>query len=139
MSNIEPPLPTLTEKEKEEIWKKAQAKVQAELRERAKRELFEEYERIARQELVPEEQLEPLLIDLAGHSSRITLDGIVYMHGHTYYFTQAQRATVLEIMQRTWTHEAEVGGANSNLYRAPRDNRITMSDLGRSAASILRM
>jgi hypothetical protein len=131
--------PLLTDKEKEAIWRKAEAKIMAEQKEKASAALQVEYEAMLRKNLIPEEQTEPMLIDLAGHADRITLDGTVYLHGHTYYFTERQRAVVADIMAQTWRHEHDIKNANSDFYRSPRNMAISSRDMGRSASAMLRM
>lgn len=137
--NIEPPTPELTEEEKEAIWAEAQAEVAEELRAKAAEALKAEYAKRIRQSLIPDEKLEPILIDLAGHADRIRLDSVEYFHGSTYYMPLAMRQTVNEIMANTWKHEREIGGANSNMYRQPLERTLRPSDLGKPLTNLLRM
>lgn len=78
----------------------------------------------ARQKLLPEEMLRPVIIDLAPYSDRVTLDGVAYMQAATYQVTQSVYDSLAEVMQRTWTHEAAVSGANSNGYRRPLNTQL---------------
>ena len=64
-------------------------------------------------------------IDVAPYTDRIFLDGKWYMQGRTYQFGQRVADTVREIMARTWEHQAEIDGKNSNMYR--RESPITLS------------
>jgi len=59
-------------------------------------------------------------IDLAGHSNKIMLDGREYHQGFSYVVPAPVYQTIADIMQRTWQHEEDVGGANRDEYRKPR-------------------
>jgi hypothetical protein len=137
--NIETPSPELTEAEKRALYAEALRVVAEEAKAKRSEELLEEYKKIARRELIPEEELEPVLIDLAGHSTKITLDGKQYFHGTTYYFSRAQGATIREIMHRGWKHEAEIKGANSNAYRKPNSINLTPSDAYTNPTHLMRV
>lgn len=127
------------------------AEEQAEIREAARRELLEEQKADAkkafmeqaleeeRRKLIPDEELRSLQIDLPGHSDRIVIDGIVYLHGAVYQFNKAQYDTVHEIMQRAWHHEEEVDGANRDAYRKPRGVRIRPGDENNAPRSLMRV
>lgn len=90
-----------------------------------KAELLKEFRKEARRSMKPEEALRPCLIDLPGFSDRVILDGTIYLHGVTYYVTEAVEATLLSQMQDSWYHEDEVGGVNKNAYRAPRHDIVS--------------
>jgi hypothetical protein len=137
--NIEVPSVELTEVEKRALYEEALKAVAEEAKAKRSEELLEEYKKLARRELIPEEELEPLLIDLAGHSSKITLDGKQYFHGVTYYFSRAQAATIREIMHRGWKHEAEIKGANANAYRKPNSINLTPSDAYTNPTHLMRV
>lgn len=137
--NVAPSPMELTQAEKEALWLEAEADVAEELKAAEKERLLKEYKKEVRRSRIPEEALEPILIDVAGHSNKITLDSVEYFHGTTYYLSQAQRATINDIMSQTWKHEREIGGANSNAYRAPLDRTIRPADMSRPLSSLLRM
>jgi hypothetical protein len=137
--NLEVPSPELTEAEKRALYQEALEVVAKEAKAKRSEELLEEYKKIARRELIPEEELEPVLIDLAGHSTKISLDGKQFFHGVTYYFSKAQAATVREIMHRGWKHEAEIKGANSNAYRKPNSINLTPSDAYTNPTHLMRV
>jgi hypothetical protein len=137
--NLEVPSPELSEAEKRALYQEALKVVAEEAKAKRSEELLEEYKKAARRELIPEEELHPILIDLAGHSTKITIDGIEYFHGVTYYFSKARMATVLEIMHRGWKHEAEIKGANSNSYRKPNSISLSMSDAHTNPTHLMRV
>lgn len=137
--NVELTAPTLTEVEKRALYAEAIKAVEEELKDKESERLLAEYKKHVRQALVPEEKLEPVLIDLAGHSAKIVIDGVQYFHGVTYRLSGAQATTVREVIYRTWKHEAEIGGANSNMYRKPRHVNLGPSDAGASLSHLMRM
>lgn len=44
-------------------------------------------------------------VDLAEYADRIVLDGMMYMHGHTYIVSRAKAQTMAEVCYRTREHE----------------------------------
>ncbi len=124
-SNVPLPAPELTTEERKALYAKAVETVQQELKDAEAARILKEYEKDVRRRLVPEEELIPVLIDVAGHADRITIDGTQYFQGVTYSVPQVKAATIREIMARTWKHEREIGGANGNAYRQPRN--LTLS------------
>ena len=109
-----------------------------EARVRARRQLADEY---ARAELglvdtkmpmrkgpipVPDEEMCPITLDLGPTTDRIILDGKIYMHGGTYTVTKRVYDTLSEIVARSWAHEREIEGKDSNAYRKQQNiNAIT--------------
>lgn len=65
----------------------------------------------------PDEKVENFTLDLAGHSDRIMLDGVVYFHGQTYAVPYGVKATLKEIVARGWDHEAEIKHVNAGRNR----------------------
>lgn len=110
---------TLNENDKEKVREKARAIVAAKFKKQAEEKLLAQYVEEIERESIPEQQVEPILINVAGHSNKISLDGRPYFQGHVYNVTQRERETLEEIMDRTWKHEKEVGGANFDHYRKP--------------------
>lgn len=137
--NIETPSPELSEAEKRALYAEALKIVAEEAKARRSDELLDEYKQIARRELIPEEALEPVLIDLAGHSTCLTVDGKKYFHGTTYYLSAAQAASIRESIYRGWKHEAEIRGANSNAYRKPNSISLTPSDAYTNPTHLMRV
>lgn len=109
----------LSEADKEKVREKARGIVAAKFKKRAEEQYLAEAIKEIERESIPEQQVEPILINVAGHADKITLDGRQFAHGRVYYCTQNERETLEEIMSRTWGHEKEVGGANFNHYRKP--------------------
>lgn len=85
----------------------------------------------------PNEQYELLMLDLAGHSDRLMIDSVVYLHGATYEFTKSEADSVREMMYRGWQHEDEIGGANRGFYERPRNISIGPKDIGKRASQLL--
>lgn len=138
-SNVEVPTPQLTETEKRALYQEAMKAVAEELKAKESERLLEEYKKHVRREYVPEEALEPVLIDLAGHANKIVIDGVQFFQGTTYHLSRAQAETVREIIARTWKHENEIGGANGNMYRRPRNLTIGPADAHTSLSHLMRM
>jgi hypothetical protein len=122
----------LTSTEQIQLEAEALAEVEAEQKKLAK----EQFKKAARDRISaklqaangePEEELVPITIDLAPHSSFIMIDGVRYSHGQTYRFAPASVPTINEIMWRTWTHEAEIKDdkARLNAYRRPHSPRLS--------------
>jgi hypothetical protein len=51
----------------------------------------------------------------------IRLNGAQYVHGETYKFPTDVLRSVKEIVARTWSHEANISGANENSYKHAQD------------------
>lgn len=111
----------LTDEEKEELLELAKTQVAEKYRKVAKKRFLEEMVKQVEQESIPEQQLHPLLIDLAGHANKVVVDGKHYIHGRVYYLTQNEYDSMTEIMSNTWRHEREVHGANGDFYRKPQN------------------
>jgi hypothetical protein len=73
------------------------------------------------------DEVELIQIDLAPHSSNITIDGHIYYHGLSYKFTQAQAATIKDIMSQSWRHEDEVRGVDGSADYGRRKLNRTIS------------
>lgn len=113
------PIFALSEEDKERVHQKARGIVAAKFKKAAEEKYLQEAIKEIERESIPEQRVEPLLINVAGHAAKITIDGRPYEHGRIYNVTQSERETLEEIMARTWNHEHEVGGANGNQYRRP--------------------
>lgn len=137
--NIELPAHELSLEEKKALYAEAMKEIAKEVKEKESARLLEEYKKLARRELIPEEELSPLTIDLAGHSTKISVDGVDYFQGVTYHLTAAQAATIREIAYRGWKHEREIGGANSNAYRRPHNLNLSVNDAYNSPSHLMRM
>ena len=62
---------------------------------------------------ITEEEVENVLIAVAPHADRVTLDGVIYLANRTYDMPIAVARTVRDIIAQTWKHENQTGGANS--------------------------
>jgi len=127
----------LTDEQRDALRSKAKEHVDKKRIEKAEDEFLQEA--IRQQELVdkPLEQTEFITPDLAGHSEYIMIDGFRYFHGETYEVSRAVACTMREIQSRGWDHEEEVGGANRDLYRKPRNLRINNGMENMSSSMIL--
>jgi len=110
----------LTAEDVAELEKAAHDAVTEERKADARQAFLKEAMEKARQDLIPGAELLDIQIDLPGHSDRITIDQVSYMHGGTYKVPKVKYDTLVDIMARAWQHENEIGGANSNAYRKPR-------------------
>ena len=127
----------LTEEEKEEIRQRAFEQVESERKARAEEAFMQQALDDARRADEPELQLEDIFIDLPGHAVRILIDGVEYLHGFVYNVNAHQAATMRDIMQRCWNHEDEVGGANREWYKRPRNVSLTRRHQNLSSRQIL--
>lgn len=92
----------------------------------------------ARRSHSPDEEMKYITLDMAGHSDRIMVDGVIYFHGQTYEVPKRLYDVLQDIVSRGWEHENEVGGANRDFYRQPRSTalrpgmeNVATSQLGR--------
>lgn len=87
---------------------------------------------------IPNEEMKYITLDMAGHSDRIMLDGVVYFHGQTYAVPKSTFDTMAEVVSRGWQHEDEVGGANRDVYRRPRNLTLRKGMEGVTSSNLLR-
>lgn len=119
--------------------KLAAEEVQKELAKDHEDALLEQFKLEARQANVPQEELQEFQVDLPGNSQHIMLDGIIYLHGRTYTVSRNVAETMADIQARGWDHENEIGGANRDHYRKPRNPRISQNSYGGGSASLMRV
>lgn len=127
----------LTDKEKDDIRKRAEEQVRKERLAAAEEEFFEAALKDARAPNQKDLQLEDVLIDLPGHSVHIMIDGTMFLHGFVYEVNSLQGATIREMLQRAWDHEDEIGGANRNFYNQPRNLQLTRRSQNVNTARLL--
>ena len=115
--------PTLSMAEMKEIEAQAREEVNKELKARLKADFLAKTKADLKKKALFSagtnavgDKLERVRIDLPKFSNRITLDGIIYLHGMTYDFTQQQAAVVKETINRQWLHHAEINGLDMNEY-----------------------
>jgi len=118
-----PKLPSkfeLTDEEKEELQAEA-SKIINSKRHKAAREQYLQHviSELMKADDPGSYETEILVIDVAGHSDRIVLDGAAYYQGVQYEVSANKAASIREIMWRTHQHEAEIGFANRDYYRPP--------------------
>ena len=79
---------------------------------------------------VTEEMLESVLVNVAPHADRITLDGVIYLANRSYDVPKATADTMRDIISNTWRHEAQTGGAYSFGNNAARNHRAAGAGVG---------
>ena len=116
-------VPTLTLEEMQEIEAQAREEVNKELKARLKADFLAKTKSDLKKKALfkdgvdsKADVIERIRIDLPKFSNRITLDGVIYLHGQTYSFSQPQAAVVKEIINRQWLHHAEINGLDMNEY-----------------------
>jgi len=119
----------LTEEEIALLEDEADQEVQQELKDKEIERVKASIRSRKRREASLEGEMVTVLIDVPGHSDRITVDGSVYFHGHSYVVPYGLSQMIHEIMFRAWQHEWNVGGANSNDYRRPTNTQLNMANL----------
>jgi len=134
-----PNIDMLSEQEQEQLRAQAKKEIAEDMKKAARTAALEAFKDEARRAVDPDEELFSFQIDLPGHADRITIDGISYLHGGTYEFTKKELDTIREVQSRAWRHEDEVGGANRDFYRAPRNVRVGPNDIGRPNSSLMRV
>lgn len=127
----------LSDEEKSAIIVRAQKHVEDERKAKAEEAFLDFAIEEERRKHKPKEQYEDVLIDLPGHAVRLLIDGVEYIHSFTYRVTGSQAQSMREQMQRCWSHEHEVGGANRNFYQRPRNIRIGPNNLNTANSSLM--
>ncbi len=119
----------LAEDAVENIKAKAIAAAEKEMADRDQKRIFDREKALALQQMElertaadPEEAKLRIHIQLAPHAQLIRLDGVEYHEGFLYDVSVDKARSILEIMNRTWLHEREIGGDNVNHYRASRND-----------------
>jgi hypothetical protein len=115
----------LNEEEKEAIKARALEQVAIEKKAKAEEQFFNAALKDARRADDPKLQMLWVFVDLPGHAVRLLIDGVEYLHGFSYEVNSQQAATMAEMMQRAWSHEDEIGGANRNFYNKPLNRNLT--------------
>lgn len=113
----------LSEQEKSSLEAEATKEVAKELKDKKKKEFKDSLKAELKKKTLFKagqseegEDLVEIAIDLAPHAPNIKLDGKVYYHGVKYKFTPKTASVINEICHRTWLHEAEVHGLDSNAF-----------------------
>ena len=132
----------LTDDEIADIKAKSKAKAQQAIKDAAKKELADKFDKQERHRTDPNEELETVMVDVPGfaainkNGTGIMVDGIIYQHGVVYTLPRRQAQAVKDIMAQAWAHEGETGGASRDVYRRPKNsivsqNGVTTSNLKR--------
>lgn len=66
--------------------------------------------------LTPPTSMETVSVDLAPFADRLVIDGTIYMQGRSYELDSRVAAVVKEQMARTWEHQAEIEGKDTQFY-----------------------
>lgn len=113
----------LSEQEKLALEAEATKEVAKELKEKKKKEFKDNLKAALKKQAMFKvgqneegDDLVDITIDLAPHAPNIKLDGKIYYHGVKYRFTPKTAAVINETCHRTWLHEAEVHGLDSNAF-----------------------
>ena len=128
---------TLSDEEKLRIIAKARESVEEEKKRQDEEDFLDAAIRVERRRHRPHEQLVDVLVDLPGHALRLLIDGVEYNHGFTYRVPVSQARSMWEQMQLCWSHEHEIGGANRNFYRSPRNLSIGPQHINMPANRLL--
>lgn len=134
----------LSQHEQDELRAEAQLAVEEESREAQRKAFLQremENERRKKKLVIddPEDEIVPVLIDVAGYSDRISVDGKIFMHGRIYEVPLRLKRVLDEIMQRTMKHEADVGGANRDSYRKPANVTLKPGMEGITTSQLMRV
>lgn len=111
---------SIDELEKDKLRERARAAVAKEQQEKTADALYLQYLDEERRALDPKQEMKLISLDMAGHSDRIALDGIVFFHGITYEVPRTVYESLREVVANGWQHEDEIGGANRDQYRKPK-------------------
>lgn len=133
--DIDPTL--LSDEEKTLLRAKALERVAKERKEQAMDAFLAAEIEQARRAHLPGEEMKYISLDMAGHSDRIMIDGVVYFHGQTYEVPKRLYDVLAEVVSRGWEHEDEIGGANRDSYRKPRSTALRPGMMGMSATQIM--
>lgn len=131
-------LDLLTETDKEAVEKKVLAEIEAEAKAQARAAYTAEIRSRLRREVGVGEQQVTLTLDLAPYVDRMTIDGVVYMHGRQYTVRYSVADAMLDMQHRTWNHQAEIDGKSTNFYRQARGLTISPSNPNGGVGNILR-
>lgn len=115
----------LTEEEMREIEVDLKAEIALEVKKLEKDKYRAEARRKLRVAKGLEEPQLQILVDVPGFTDKILLDGRPYYHGYTYTVSDSVASCLMNQMDMSWRHEENVGGANHNEYRKPRNTTLS--------------
>lgn len=126
----------LTEEEMREIEDDIKAEIIAEAKKSEKERYRSEARRRIRVAKGLEEPQVTVLVDIPGFADKIVLDGRPYYHGYTYTVPDSVASCLMDQMDKSWRHEDNVGGANHNEYRKPRNTSLSGKSGAHNVATI---
>lgn len=112
------------DEEKAALRERARAAVAKEQQEKTADVLYLKYLDEERRALDPKQEMKIISLDMAGHSDRIALDGVVFFHGITYEVPRTVYESLREVVANGWRHEEEIGGSNRDQYRKPKHETL---------------
>lgn len=107
-----------TPKELEEIRKEAERLELEEQKRNVREQLLADARLAVRSKTDPSEETRTVTIDLAEYADRITIDGVIYVHGQTYTVAKRKFDVIAEVMRRTQQHEHEISGKTRAQFKA---------------------
>lgn len=128
--------PSLSEDEMKSLEAEAKKELQAEIKEQLAADYKERVKAEERRKIrfvkdtAGLDNPEQVTIELPSFADRITLDGVVYLHGYSYKFGKAKAAAVREIMHRAWMHQAEIDGKDMNEFLGRKKYLSTLGPKG---------
>lgn len=87
---------------------------------------------------VKDEKQCEITLDLAPHSDRLVIDGVIYMQGRSYTVGQRLFDTMREMQSRGWQHQEEIDGKDRNFYRKSKTVKLTPGAAGMASDALLR-
>ena len=128
----------LTDAEIAEIRANAETKAKQTIKDAAKKELSDKFDKLELQRTDPNEELETVMIDVPGfaainkNGTGVMVNGVMYQHGVTYTLPRRQAQSIKDIMAQAWAHEGETGGSSRDIYRRPKNSILSPRDVGAS-------
>lgn len=119
----------ITPEKRLEIEKKARAKFEAQELLAAENKLLQDeldkLEKAQHPELT--EEMRTIRIDVADFALGVTLDGKQFIHGELYEVRKSQYDVIMEVMQASKRHDAEVHGNQDSLFYRREKERYRVS------------
>ena len=127
----------LTDEEIAKVKAEARAQVEAEIKRQQMEALLSDEKDSLYRRIDPDEELVPLRIDLPPFADRLTLDGVIYLHGWTGELPKSVYLSVQDAVARSWTHQVEIEG-HAKEYRRARGLQVRAGDEAVGARSLMR-
>lgn len=123
----------LSKQEREALEAEVQRELEKEQKAEAKKRIKEQMLREARQRIGLDEAVEEITIDLPIGAASLRIDNVIYQHGTTYNVRASVAASMREMIQRAWEHQAEIDGHKKDYYRKMRETHVSASGAARNA------